>query len=397
VDGNERLGRLGDNPFTRLNNLLKPVVPRDDVRPLIMSIGEPQHAAPSFVAEIIAAHARDWNRYPPVQGTDSFRGAAVGWLSRRYHLADGLLDPARHLLALCGTKEGLFLLAQACVPERKAGQRPVVLMPNPYYQVYHGAGIMSGAEVIGLPATAETHFLPDLETIPRAVLERTALMFLASPANPQGAVAGYDYLSRALRLAREFDFVLAVDECYSEIWDQAPPPGAIEVAAGTGSLDHLAVFHSLSKRSNAAGLRAGFVAGDPDLMARFLTLRTYCGAQMPMPVQAAAAALWNDEAHVELNRARYRTKIDQAERVLGNRWGFYRPEGGFFLWLDVGNSEAVCRRLWAEAALKTLPGRYLGVPGSDGVNPAERYIRLALVHDDATIADAMARIVEVLG
>jgi N-succinyldiaminopimelate aminotransferase len=397
VEINERLERLGDNPFTRLNTLLKDVVPRANERPLILSVGEPQHAPPAWVADVITANAGLWNRYPPVQGTDEFRATVCQWLTRRYGLNTGMLDPERHVLALCGTKEGLYLAAQMSIPDKKAGQRPAALLPNPFYLAYRGAAGMAGADIIPLAATRQTGFLPDFAAVPTETLERTALAFLCTPANPQGAIASLDYLKRAILLAREYDFVLVVDECYSEIYDDAPPPGALEAAAALGgSLDNLLVFHSLSKRSNGAGLRAGFVAGDERLLRRFLTLRSYGGSQVPLPIQAAAVALWRDEAHVEENRALYRSKIDTAERVLGNRFGFYRPRGGFFLWLEVGDSEAAALRLWRDAAVKSVPGSYLGTPDAAGNNPGDGYLRLALVHDDATVAEALERLVRVL-
>lgn len=394
---NERLVGLGDNPFRRLNVLLQDVVPRSNERPLLLSVGEPQHAPPEWVAEIIASHAHDWNKYPPIQGTEAFRTSAAAWLARRYDLAPGFVDPERHLLALCGTKEGLFLAAELAVPSVKAGQKPVALLPNPLYLTYSGAAIMAGAEIVPLPATRATGFLPDLHAVEPALLQRTALVFLCTPANPQGAVASLDYLKHAIRLARRHDFVLVVDECYSEIYDRAPPPGALEAAQALGEgLANLLVFHSLSKRSNAAGLRAGFVAGDERLIRRFFTLRSYGGSQMPLPIQAAAAALWRDEAHVVENRALYRSKIDTAERVLAGRFGFYRPEGGFFLWLEVGDSEAASLRLWRDAGVKSVPGSYLGTEDSAGHNPGAGYLRLALIHDDATVADALERMVRVL-
>jgi N-succinyldiaminopimelate aminotransferase len=394
---NERLDDLGDNPFTRLNALLKDVVPRSNERPLILSVGEPQHAPPAWVADIITARASDWNRYPPIQGSEEFRAAAADWLGRRYGLAAGFVDPDRHLLALCGTKEGLYLAAELAVPALKAGRRPAALLPNPLYLTYRGAAVMAGAEIVPLPATRATGFLPDFTALDRDLLDRTALAFLCTPANPQGAIAGLDYLKQAITLARRHDFVLVVDECYSEIYDNAPPPGALEAAQAMGQgLDNLLVFHSLSKRSNGAGLRAGFVAGDERLIRRFFTLRSYGGSQMPLPIQAAAAALWRDEAHVIENRALYRSKIDTAERVLGGRFGFYRPQGGFFLWLETGDSEAAAVKLWREGAVKTVPGCYLASADADGYNPGAAFLRLALVHDDATVADALERVVRIL-
>lgn len=394
---NERLDQLGENPFTRLNALLAPIAPRANQRPVLLSVGEPQHQPPAFLAETIAANGDSWNRYPPLQGTEDYRLAVTDWLTRRYNLAPGTLDPARHALALCGTKEGLYLATQMAVPQIQSGKKPVVLLPNPFYLVYRGAAAMAGAEVVPMPATRESGFLPDFDAVPPATLERTSLAFLCSPANPQGAIASLDYLKRAITLAREYDFILIVDECYSEIWDKAPPPGAMEACQALGQgFGNVLVFHSLSKRSSAAGLRCGFVTGDETLLAKFLRFRSFGASQVPTPIQAGAAALWREETHVEVNRARYRSKIDIAERLLGGRHGFYRPEGGFFLWLEVGDSEAAAKRLWQEAAIKTLPGSYIGVPDDEGRNPGDGFLRVALVHDDAALTEALERLVQVL-
>jgi N-succinyldiaminopimelate aminotransferase len=394
---NERLDQLGENPFTRLNALLAPVTPRANQRPVLLSVGEPQHAPPALLAETIAAHGDLWNRYPPVAGTDDYRLAVTDWLTRRYRLKPGTLDPARHALILSGTKEGLYLATQLAVPQVKSGKKPVVLLPNPFYLVYRGAATMAGAELHPMPATRATGFLPDFDAIPPATLERTSLAFLCTPANPQGAIADLDYLKRAILLAREYDFTLIVDECYSEIWDKAPPVGALEACQALGDgFANVLVFHSLSKRSNAAGLRCGFATGDEKLLARFQAFRSFGAAQVPMAIQAGAAALWREESHVEANRALYRSKFDIAERLLGGRFGFYRPQGGFFLWLEVGDSEAAARRLWQEAAIKTLPGSYIGMPDAAGVNPGDGFLRVALVHDDATLTEALERLVQVL-
>jgi aspartate/methionine/tyrosine aminotransferase len=395
---NELLARLSEFPFRRLAARLAGVAPPAGTAPLDLAIGEPQHQPPALLAETVARHAHLWNRYPPINGTPELREACASWLIRRYDLPADSLDPGRHIASLAGTKEGLYMLASLAVPARRGGARPAVLMPNPVYAVYYGAAVMVGAEPVLLPATAGTGFLPDLAALDETLLERTALFYLCTPANPQGAVADLDYLRRAVRLARRHGFVLAVDECYAEIWDRAPPPGVLTAAwLEDRSLGGVLAFHSLSKRSSAAGLRSGFVAGDPGLLAAFHKLRCYAAAVQPMPLMAAATALWRDEAHVAENRALYRRKLDIAERRLSSRLGFYRPAGGFFLWLDVGDGEAAAIRLWREAAVRALPGAYLGGRGPDGANPAEGYLRLALVHDDATVEQAVARLVEVLG
>jgi N-succinyldiaminopimelate aminotransferase len=396
LPANARLDRLADNPFARLGELLQGITPRANEPPILMSVGEPQHAPPPLLARVVAESAQLWNRYPPMAGTPEYRAACAQWLGRRYRLPEGMVGGERHVLALAGTKEGLYMAAQLAVPERKAGQTPIVLLPNPYYLVYLGGAVMAGAEVVPLAATAATGFLPDLDALEPRQLERTALFYLCSPANPQGVAADLAYLEKAIRLARAYDFVLAVDECYGEIYDRVPPPGALEACARMGgALDNVLVFHSLSKRSNAAGLRCGFVAGDPALIARFRHLRSYGGAQVPLPLQHAATALWQDEAHVEPNRTLYRRKFAVAEEALGRRFGFYRPPGGFFLWLDVGDGEAAAKALWRDAGVRTLPGAYVA-RGSGSENPGRRYIRVALVHDDSTVAAGMQRLLSVL-
>jgi N-succinyldiaminopimelate aminotransferase len=392
-----RLDRLDPYPFAQLNSLLAEVTPRANARPVAMSVGEPQHQPPTLLAETVARHADSWNRYPPMTGMPELRAASAAWLTRRYGLPAGMVEGERHVLALSGTKEGLFLAALAAVPESKAGTRPAVLIPNPYYLVYAGAAAVSGADILYLDATPETGFLPDLDALDEATLARTGALYLCSPANPQGAIASLEYLKKAVKLAREHDFVLIADECYSEIYDQAPPPGALEACKALGgSLDNVLVFHSLSKRSSAAGLRVGFVAGDPRLIAKFMHLRNYGGCQVPLPLQAAATALWQDEAHVVENRAAYRRKFDVAERILAGHFGFYRPAGGFFLWLDVGNGEKAALALWREAAIRVLPGGYTAHT-TNGRNPGERYIRVAMVHDEQTIGvalESMRRVLE---
>ena len=379
---NPRLDLLNDYPFHRLTALLGPT--RPDA--LVMSIGEPQHPAPAWVGNILAEQAAGWSKYPPGNGTPDYRAACAEWLTRRFGLPQGMIDPERHVIPVAGTREALYLFAQvAC------GSGGTVAMPNPFYQAYYGAAVMAGGEPVFVPATRENGFMPDFGALDDSVLSRLKLIYLCSPANPQGAVADRAYLERLLRLARKHDFFLVVDECYCEIYLDSAPPSALEAAAVLGGgLANLAVFHSLSKRSSVPGMRIGFAAGDEAAIAAFTRLRAYGGASVPLPILAAGAALWRDEAHVADNRAQYRAKFDLAERKLGNRLGFYRPAGGFFLWLDVGDGEAAALKLWREAGIRVLPGGYLAKAGADGENPGAAYIRVALVHDMATTERALA-------
>lgn len=392
------------HPFTRLNAMLEGIAPGKALggEPVNMAVGDPQLPPPPIVREIIDRHARDWSRYPLAQGTADFRAAVRDWLARRFALPAGLIDPDRNLLPVAGSREALFHIALAAVGARdgaaeRPGERPVVLMPNPVYHVYSGAVSVAGGEPVFLPATRQTGFLPDIAAIDPKLLARTALAYLCSPANPQGAVADLAYLRRWVELARRHGFVMAFDECYCEIYDRRPPPSALQACAAIdGRLDNVVAFHSLSKRSSAAGLRSGFIAGDAQLLRRHAQLINYGGVAVPYPILAASAALWRDEAHVEGVRAHYRANFDAAERALQGRFGYYRPEGGFCLWLEVGDGEAAARRLWAEAGLRVLPGAFMARPDASGRNPGAPYIRVALVHDTPTVAAAMQRLAAVL-
>ncbi len=399
---NLRLEGLTNYPFARLRTLLEGIDPPAGTEPLAMSVGEPQHPAPSIIAETLAENSHSWNRYPPVNGTEEFRTAAADWLDRRFGLPAGMVDREGGLLPVSGTREALFLSALLAVSPRQDGVTPAICLPNPFYAAYEGAAVMAGAEPVFLDANAETGHLPDLDALSPGLLDRTVLFYFCSPSNPQGAVADIDYLRRLIGLARTHGFILAIDECYAEIYDHAPPPGGLEAAAGMdgGALNNLLVFHSLSKRSSAAGLRSGFVAGDPSLIAAFGRLRGYSAAGMPLPIQAASAALWRDDAHVERNRARYRAKFDIADTAFGGHPGFSRPAGGFFLWFDLGpegDGEAAAQQLWRDAGIRILPGAYLTRPGADAINRGNRYIRIALVHDEPVLAAALPRLADCLG
>ncbi|MGE0153856.1 MAG: aminotransferase class I/II-fold pyridoxal phosphate-dependent enzyme [Reyranellaceae bacterium] len=396
---NPKLDLLQDYPFARLARLIAGLQPPADRKPIVMSIGEPQMSPPGFVPEILQREAAGWGKYPPPSGTPELRQAIAGWLTRRFALPQGAVDADRHVFPVAGTREALFQAALIAVPPEKGGGRPVVLAPNPFYQVYIGASVMAGAETVLLECSEATGFLPDLDAIDAATWRRTALVYICSPANPQGSVASLDYLKRALALCRQHEAVLVLDECYAEIYRDKKPAGGLQAALALNApgevFANLLVFHSLSKRSSAPGLRSGFVAGDAGLIELVGRLRSYGGASVPAPIMAASTALWRDDAHVEEVRARYNACFDIAAQTLHNRLGFYRPEGGFFLWLDVGDGEAATRALWRDAGVKVLPGLYLA-RGEGENNPGRRYIRVALVHDPETTREAMRRLAEVL-
>ena len=387
----------GRSPFVRLHELLADIKPG---KPAInLSVGEPQHPIPPFVGPVLQAHLNDFGRYPANKGTDGFRRAAAAWLDRRYKLARPM-DPENEVIVLNGTREGLFLGAVAAkryVPPRAGA--PAILIPNPFYAAYSAGAGAADCEPVYLPTTRQTGYLPDLDAIDEKLLARTVAFYLASPSNPQGAVAELSYLQRLVGLARRFGFLVFADECYCEIYLNGRPPRGMLEASGP-DFANVVVFHSLSKRSNLPGLRVGFAAGDRRFLARYIELRNIAAPQVPVPAQEVAVAAYGDEAHVEKNRELYVAKFDLADQIIGDRYGYERPAGGFFLWLDVskyGGSEIVTKRLWAEAGVRVVPGRYLAREQADGSNPGADYIRVAMVQDAATTGEALHRIVTVLG
>jgi N-succinyldiaminopimelate aminotransferase len=384
------------SPFVRLTELIAGIEPGRP--PINLSVGEPQHPIPAFVGPTLAAHVADFGRYPANKGIEPFRRAVAGWLNRRYKLTRPV-DPESEVLVLSGTREGLFLAAIAARRwvTRRAG-KPAVLIPNPFYAAYGAGALAADCQPVYLPATRKSGFLPDLDAVDDALLARTVACYIASPSNPQGAVADRDYLARLVKLARRFGFLVFADECYCEIYSEHEPPGMLE--ASGPDFANVVVFHSLSKRSSLPGLRVGFAAGDRRFLAPYLEMRNIAAPQVPTPAQYVAIAAYNDETHVSDNRRLYSEKFDLADQIIGDRYGYERPAGGFFLWLDVskqGGSEAVTKRLWAEAGVRVVPGRYLAREQNDGSNPGADYIRVAMVQNKAATAEALHRLVAVLG
>lgn len=396
---NAKLLAMTDHTFKRLADLLADVQPKANVPPINLSVGEPQLQPPAFLAEIVGRHKTDWNLYPTFYGTPDLRKACAAWATRRFGWDGPAIDPDKQIAIVAGTREGLYSAAVLAVtPSEGDKPKPYALMPNPFYQVYLGAATFAGAEPYFLASTAKTGFLPDLDAIPAEVLARTQLFYLCSPSNPQGAVASLDYLKKALLLARKHDFLLVMDECYSELYyTPEPPPGGLSAAKALGgSLDNLIVFNTLSKRSSAPGLRQGFAVGSVHTITMLNRLRSYGAAASPLAVMDAAAACWRDEAHVAEMRQHYQRLYDMAERVLKGKYGFYKPAGGFYLWLDVGDGEAACRKLWGDAAVRVLPGAYMTRPNADGSNDGKPYIRIALVGDLESTEAALTRLARVL-
>ncbi|MCA8878572.1 MAG: aminotransferase class I/II-fold pyridoxal phosphate-dependent enzyme [Rhodobacteraceae bacterium] len=369
----DRFTDLPAYAFPRLRALLDVHAPGGDV--LAMSIGEPRHPFPDWVGEVVAQAVAGFGKYPPNDGTPELLDAIAGWVGRRY----GVPLERDNLMALNGTREGLYNAAMALCPETKGGHRPVVLLPNPFYQVYAVAALSVGAEPVMVPATRATGYLPDYDGLPAEILDRVAIAYLCSPSNPQGAVADQSYWAGLLSLAERHDFRIFADECYAEIYTGAQPPGVLAAARATAAdPERVVTFHSLSKRSSVPGLRSGFVASGRSNIARIRQLRAYSGAPLPLPLQRAAERLWADEAHVVENRRLYGEKFALATRIFADVPEIVIPEAGFFLWLPVGDGEAAALKLWRETGVRVLPGAYLGREVG-GTNPGQGYIRVALV------------------
>jgi len=382
----ERFSNLPAYAFPRLRALLDHLEPGGPV--VHMTIGEPKHAFPSWVMDEIAANAAEFNKYPTNEGTPELLQAISEWIARRY----GVGIPSAQIMALNGTREGLYNAAMALCPETKNGAQPIILTPNPFYQVYAVAAASVGAEARFVPATEASGHLPDFAALDKDVLDRVAIAYVCSPANPQGAVADEAYWRDLIALAEAHDFKIFADECYSEIYRDTPPTGALQVADKMGAdPERVLIFHSLSKRSNLPGLRSGFVAGGPESIRRIRQLRNYSGAPLPLPLQRAAEKVWADEAHVEENRRLYAAKFDVADEVLGDVPGYMSPQAGFFLWLPVDDGEEAAVKLWTETGVRVLPGAYLS-RDAEGYNPGKKFIRVALVAPKDEVRDALLKL-----
>lgn len=383
----ERFSDLPEYAFPRLRGLLDAHAAGGDV--VHMTIGEPQHDFPDWVLEIIAKNSHEFRKYPPNAGTPELLSSIAAWIKRRFGV---VMDAAQEITTCNGTREGLYNAAMALCPETKNDQAPVVLTPNPFYQVYAVAALSVGAEPVYVAADAENGFMPDYAGLSADVLDRTAIAYICSPSNPQGAVASREYWRELIELAEKHDFQIFADECYSEIYRNTPPVGALEVARDMGAdPERVVIFHSLSKRSNLPGLRSGFVAGGPKSIARIKQLRDFSGAPLPMPLQRVAEKVWADEAHVKKNRELYIEKFDIADEIFGDVEGYISPEAGFFLWLPVEDGEAAALKVWQETGVRVLPGAYLS-RDRDGKNPGHSYIRVAMVAPKTEMRHGLTRL-----
>jgi N-succinyldiaminopimelate aminotransferase len=376
---NDRLTRLAAYPFERLARLKAGSTPPASLPHIAMSIGEPKHAPPGFVIEALRANLARLDSYPVTAGLPETRAAIAGWLQRRFQVS---VAPETMALPVNGTREALFSFVQAVV-DASPTIAPVVAMPNPFYQIYEGAALLAGAEPVFINTVAANRFQPDLDAVPAEVWKRCQLLFLCSPGNPTGSTLSLDYLRHALQLADKHDFVIASDECYAELYrdDRAPPPSLLQaaIASGHSNFERCVVFHSLSKRSSVPGLRSGFVAGDPAILKSYLLYRTYHGCAMPVPTQLASIAAWNDDAHAAANRALYREKYARVLPILAPVLDVAEPDGGFYLWPDVGrDDEAFTRELFTRQNLTILPGSYLARDTRAG-NPGKHRVRISLV------------------
>lgn len=390
---NNALSLLQPYPFEKLRALLADAQPPTEKRPISLSIGEPKHPSPDFVAQALSHSLDQLSVYPTTLGIPALRESIARWCERRFGVTHGVIDPARHVLPVNGTREALFAFSQAVV-NREPGA--LVLSPNPFYQIYEGAALLAGATPHYLPCRQENGFNPDFDSVTADIWKRTQILFLCSPGNPTGALVPMDVLKRLIALADEHDFVIAADECYSELYfDEAQPPaGLLSACAALGRDDfkRCVVFHSLSKRSNLPGLRSGFVAGDADILKAFLLYRTYHGCAMPVQTQLASIAAWDDEGHVQANRQLYREKFEAVLAILSPVMDVQRPDGGFYLWPQTPiDDQRFTRELFAQQHVTVVPGSYLSRE-VDGFSPGANRVRMALVAPLAECIEAAQRI-----
>ena len=390
---NPNISRLHSYPFEKLAKLKTNVTPDESREHIALSIGEPKHPAPQFVLDTLANALESVSQYPITKGTQALREAICQWLIQRFKLNNTAINANEHILPVNGTREALFAFAQAMLDNTKSA---LVLSPNPFYQIYEGAALLASADILFLNTTADTDFEPMLDSVDEKTWQRCQLIYLCSPGNPTGKVLSKKYLSQLLDLADKYNFIIAADECYSEIYpdENNPPPGLLEVAAETGRDDfqRCVVFHSLSKRSNLPGLRSGFVAGDKSIIQTFLKYRTYHGCAMPLYAQQASIAAWSDEVHVINNRAMYRSKFENVLKILKPVMNVEAPDASFYLWPETPIDDQVfAKQLFEKENITVLPGSFLSRV-SNGVNPGQNRIRMALVAELDQCIDAANRI-----
>lgn len=393
---NSDLNQLHPYPFEKIRSLLKGVTPAN--QPAVsLAIGEPKHPTPEFIHQAVMEHLNGLASYPATKGEANLRQAISTWLTQRFQLPAGSIDPEQQVLPVNGTREALFAFAQAII-DRNA--KPAVLMPNPFYQIYEGAAFLAGAEPVYLNCTEDHGFIPDFDAVPAELWQRCQLLYICTPGNPTGAVMTIAQLQKLINLAQQYNFVIASDECYSELYfdEDQPPVGLLQAAAqmGNSAYKHCVVFHSLSKRSNAPGMRSGFIAGDAEILAKFLLYRTYHGCAMPPPFQAASVVAWQNEAHVRANRDQYRAKFEAVLEILSPVMDVKKPDAGFYLWPNTPiDDQTFTKELVARANVHIVPGSYLSRETTAG-NPGQNRVRMALVATQAECIEAAQRIRHVI-
>ena len=395
---NANLGLLQAYPFQRLNELKAGITPPAHLAHISLSIGEPRHPAPEFIKQALIESIDKLAYYPSTRGSIELRQSISQWLEQRFHLSQNSLDPESQVLPVCGTREAIFAFTQAVVSANDGPAKPVTITPNPFYQIYEGSAILAGAEPYLLDCNSSNGFIPDLDTVPKAIWERCQLLQLCSPGNPTGAVMTIAQMQHAVHLADQYDFVIASDECYSEIYldESKPPPGLLEACKAMGRHDYnrCVVFHSLSKRSNLPGLRSGFVAGDKSILSQFFDYRTYHGCSMSLPVQIASTAAWKDEGHTIENRSLYREKFLAVTDILGDCMIFPEPQASFYLWAETPiDDQQFAKQLYSQQNVTLLPGQFLS-RATPNVNPGLNRVRIALVAEITECIEAAHRIKE---
>ena len=391
---NPELENLHTYPFEKLRNLLSKCNVNTKKSAITLAIGEPKHKTPKFITKELEANISNISTYPTTRGTNELKTAIINWLCRRFNLSQETLNEERNILPANGTREALFSIAQTVV--NKASGNPIVMMPNPFYQIYEGAALLAGAEPYYLNCIEENKYIPDLSLVPKEIWQRCQLFYLCSPGNPSGAVVDFDFIKELMMLADKYNFIIASDECYSEIYydEEQPPLSLLEYAKKLGNFEYkrCLIFHSLSKRSNVPGLRSGFVAGDSEIIEIFYRYRTYHGCAMPLHVQKASIAAWNDEKHVKENRDIYREKFLKVCVELKSVLPVTPPSGGFYLWPKLHCSdEDFAKELYTSENVEVLPGSYLS-RNVNCINPGDKRVRIALVAETDVCIEAAKRI-----
>ena len=391
---NPELQNLHTYPFEKLRELLSKCNVNTKKSAITLAIGEPKHKTPKFITKELEANISNISTYPTTRGTNELKTAIINWLCRRFNLSQETLNEERNILPANGTREALFSITQTVV--NKASGNPIVMMPNPFYQIYEGAALLAGAEPYYLNCIEENKYIPDLSLVPKEIWQRCQLFYLCSPGNPSGAVVDFDFIKELMMLADKYNFIIASDECYSEIYynEEQPPLSLLEYAKKLGNFEYkrCLIFHSLSKRSNVPGLRSGFVAGDSEIIEIFYRYRTYHGCAMPLHVQKASIAAWNDEKHVKENRDIYREKFLKVCVELKSVLPVTPPSGGFYLWPKLHCSdEDFAKELYTSENVEVLPGSYLS-RNVNCINPGDKRVRIALVAETDVCIEAAKRI-----